>query len=120
MEVEAIMKQTASKKKKTLPRAGKKTRAIGKKDEIQDLCTTCNYAMDCVNATDEKRPVYYCEEYDDYTPPIEETAPETKAVEAVAATGTAKYTGICVNCEHRETCPHSMTEGGIWHCEEYA
>ncbi len=27
--------------------------------------------------------------------------------------------GLCMNCENRETCPLSKTEGGIWFCNEY-
>ncbi|MDI6808656.1 MAG: hypothetical protein QME66_06720 [Candidatus Eisenbacteria bacterium] len=32
---------------------------------------------------------------------------------------TAKYMGLCMNCEERETCTFLKTHGGVWHCEEY-
>ena len=31
----------------------------------------------------------------------------------------AKYKGLCVNCEHRETCTLPKPKSGVWHCEEY-
>jgi hypothetical protein len=30
------------------------------------------------------------------------------------------YLGLCCNCENNETCQIPKTEGGVWHCEEYA
>ena len=30
-----------------------------------------------------------------------------------------EYTGICVNCIHRDTCTFPKSEGGRTHCEEY-
>ena len=29
------------------------------------------------------------------------------------------YTGLCVNCVHRDTCTLPKCEGGKVHCEEY-
>jgi hypothetical protein len=37
-----------------------------------------------------------------------------------AAEDSAKYVGLCVNCEHRTTCRYPKPEGGLWHCEDYA
>ena len=30
-----------------------------------------------------------------------------------------EYTGLCVNCIHRDTCTFPKCEGGRTHCEEY-
>ena len=114
------MKSAASAKKREKKKVPRKGKPIAKKGKIQDLCTTCNHRAECVNATDEKRPIHYCEEYEDYTPQAEVPSPEIMPVEAAPEVGTPKYTGICVNCDYRETCANSSTEGGIWHCEEYA
>lgn len=27
--------------------------------------------------------------------------------------------GLCTNCELRPECAFPVTEGGVWHCEEY-
>ena len=88
-------------------------------DEFNDLCTTCTHEDGCVNAVDNKRPIYYCEEFESYTPPVAEPENDTRPVEANPA-DSEEYTGICINCDHRATCPNASTEGGIWHCEEYS
>jgi hypothetical protein len=111
------MKQQTSTKKRVMEKTTKKARAP-KKDVFNDLCTTCTYSSDCVNATDDKRPIHQCEEFDSYTPPVAE--PEIKAQPVEAKVDNMKYTGICINCDHRESCAQSATEGGIWQCEEYS
>ena len=113
------MKQTASTKKRAKEKTGKKTTLRKKIDEFNDLCTTCIHKDGCVNATDRTRPIHQCEEFDSYTPAVAEPETETQPVEAKPA-DPGKYSGICINCDHRETCAHSTTEGGIWHCEEYS
>jgi hypothetical protein len=30
------------------------------------------------------------------------------------------YTGLCINCDHRESCVFLESGAGGWHCEEYA
>lgn len=27
--------------------------------------------------------------------------------------------GLCINCEHRDTCTLPRPETGVWYCEEY-
>jgi hypothetical protein len=27
--------------------------------------------------------------------------------------------GLCLNCENRETCQYPISDGGVWHCDEY-
>jgi len=101
-------------------------------DDILDLCTTCNYMELCVRKKSLKRPIYYCEEFDISAPPTPPrpvaVRPPVKAAPGSSAEpetmaepdGKEVYTGICVNCDYRKECVRSRSEGGIWHCEEYA
>lgn len=113
------MKQTTSEKKRAKDKAGKKKIPRKRAEEFNDLCTTCNHFDGCINAKEHQRPIHNCEEFDSYTQLVEEPAVEAQPKE-VKAEDTKKYIGICINCDHREDCMHSSTEGGIWHCEEYS
>lgn len=92
--------------------------------EYNDLCVTCNYAATCVRRKHHGKPVWYCEEFDDYQPPAEKSA-KTSAItdlaeESEMAEDTSpRFKGLCCNCENRETCVIPKSEGGVWHCEEY-
>jgi hypothetical protein len=87
--------------------------------EHKDLCTTCNNPPECDSTRSGRRPVYFCEQFDDYTPP-KPARKSTKSGNQTEGIPNGKYKGICINCDHRETCANSCTEGGIWHCEEYS
>jgi hypothetical protein len=87
-------------------------------DDCVDLCTTCNHRKDCLSRKTLRRPVCFCEEFDAYTPPPEPRATPQECADSNTDLA-GQYTGICVNCDHREICRHACTEGGIWHCEEY-
>jgi hypothetical protein len=95
---------------------GKK--AKGKSPEEEGLCATCNNAPGCTLKEGKDGPVYQCEEFDGYQP-----APAKIEPIAAPKKGNGKearqYKGLCVNCEHRETCAHADLEGGVWHCENY-
>lgn len=85
--------------------------------EHNDLCTTCNNPPVCDSTKAKRRPVHNCEQFDNHVPPkpvfrISKEKPDEEP-------DYSGYTGICKNCEIRETCMSSGTEGGIWHCEEY-
>lgn len=87
--------------------------------EYKDLCSTCNYGSTCVRRQHHGKPVWQCEEFDDFQP-----APKRTVVRTAAAKRKAKpsklYLGLCSNCENNEICVIPKTEGGVWHCEEYA
>ncbi len=94
--------------------------------EFFGICTTCNDAPTCRNSRDSAHPVWNCEQFDDYTPPVIDTIENTMISTAISQTkpkpevfSTEKFKGLCINCDHRETCTNCDTEGGVWHCEEY-
>ncbi|MCX6646351.1 MAG: hypothetical protein NTY09_08340 [bacterium] len=126
------IKEGFSANRKIIQSNGKKARqtSSGSAIEYNDLCTTCNNPPVCDSTRAGRRPVYFCEQFDDYKKPGEAQRPGSPAkkskvisepeppMEQIQAAG-EKYTGICKNCDLRETCMNACAEGGIWHCEEY-
>ena len=89
------------------------------------LCMTCNNVPGCYHHA-RRGPALFCELFDGYAPPGERiisarAMPPAKPSVARHATEekASKYTGLCVNCDHRQTCTHQKPEGGVWHCEDY-
>jgi hypothetical protein len=91
------------------------------------LCVTCNNAPTCFHRA-RRGPALFCELFDNYAPPVErpgvaDTMSFTRPsvlLDAPTQQEEPKYTGLCVNCEHRKTCAHPRPTGGVWHCEDYA
>jgi hypothetical protein len=103
-----------------------------KGDEIDTrvgLCVNCKHHTACTFCGSPSEPKLFCEEFeclgascsefgdgisvvrDEPVPPvIESDAGEQDA---------GKYMGLCVNCENRESCCHTIPASGIWYCEEY-
>ena len=89
------------------------------------LCSTCNNAPNCFHRA-RRGPALFCELFDGYAPPAEraqsEQAPrsaDSSSARRATDEESPKYTGLCVNCDHRQTCTHPKPEGGVWHCEDY-
>ena len=80
------------------------------------ICTTCNHIDDCLFRLRNGRPVWFCEEFDNYVEPMFAVLPEETRVEP---NGRVKFMGLCLNCEDRLTCTYPKPDGGVWRCEEY-
>ena len=101
---------------------------VSKKVKYVGLCSTCRHAATCTYLKDAKCPVINCEEFEIE---ISELPRETFSGKDVSAskrlsTGrrssrddSARYKGLCSDCENRKTCMYPKPEGGVWHCEEY-
>lgn len=90
-------------------------------EEFLDLCSTCSDYPQC--SSDARRPVLFCEQYDDFVPAPERNInpkpiPEVKSA-PYSEPEEFQFKGLCINCDHRGTCPFARREGGVWHCEEY-
>jgi hypothetical protein len=83
------------------------------------LCVTCANADTCVYRKARGKDAQYCEMFDSsnggsgaravtFVAPVEPQVREQTALR-----------GLCVNCEHRDSCTLPRAEGGVWHCEEY-
>jgi hypothetical protein len=89
--------------------------------EVNGLCVNCNLAENCMYLKSNASAVHYCEEFADAGPKAEtklrKVAPQLEPRgELKQVTG---LKGLCVNCDLRTTCTHGITEGGVWHCENY-
>ena len=100
---------------------------MAEQDPYRDLCSTCRNADSCFFARGKDRPILQCEEFD-----VCEHAPRRMSggvnLPPAAAAGdessfedidSSRYTGLCRNCEQRESCKFSKPEAGVWHCGEY-
>jgi len=81
-----------------------------------DICSTCNHLQICMNRKDRLRPIWFCEEFDDYVP-VESAF---KIPEYKPRTNTTEFKGLCMNCENRNSCGFLRPNGGVWHCDEYS
>ena len=103
---------------------GTKTRGADAKSqvlEVSGLCVSCNLAENCMYRTGSKTAVHYCEEFTESGPKsqtmLRKVAPQLPPKEELRQVAGLK--GLCVNCDFRNTCTHGITEGGVWHCENY-
>ncbi|OGU54930.1 MAG: hypothetical protein A2V66_02200 [Ignavibacteria bacterium RBG_13_36_8] len=92
--------------------------------QYNDLCLSCNYSSLCTKRKNLMRPVWFCEEYDDYIAAKAESGNVFRNVKKNVIshsnnTDFNKFKGICSNCAIRDTCQYPKPENGIWHCEEY-
>jgi hypothetical protein len=99
---------------------------ISKLTQYNDICTTCNNAEICLAQGNKIRPVWFCEQFDDFDDTVTNSIPLLEKQPKYINYGSAKkemdsrqFKGLCINCELRDTCANCNTESGIWHCEEY-
>ena len=91
-----------------------------------DLCMTCNEAPTCFQRKIHGKPVWYCEQFDDYVPQkakvsytIDTTQSSKQSQLKVDKEKLNGLKGLCCNCENRETCTYPKSNGGVWNCEDY-
>jgi len=77
------------------------------------ICSNCEKLATCSYPSTISE-TWFCEEYSVAKPEEQIRVAENPVQEAPDRT-----LGLCMNCEHRATCPLSKTEGGIWFCNEY-
>ncbi len=87
-----------------------------------ELCDTCSHADGCGWRKMNRGPVQFCEEFEvqagEHWPPApRDAAPPTDPPAQALVYAMPK--GLCVNCDHRETCRLPRPESGVWHCQEY-
>lgn len=84
---------------------------------VRDLCQTCIHIETCSLREMPTTPVHDCDEYDDGSRAAVLSAVQTDP--APHSAPVALGVGLCVNCEHRNTCTLPRPAGGVWNCEEY-
>jgi hypothetical protein len=91
------------------------------------LCGTCIHAQLCgYRLRNPNSAVWHCEEFDCRAEPQAHASDdESELRESLRWGGAAekamqaRYTGLCKNCRHRETCRIRKDSVTVWHCEEY-
>lgn len=83
------------------------------------ICTTCNSAPECVNLKASSRPIWHCDQFDDYLP---EAKPAPRAADfspkpVIAING--GHEGLCQNCDNRKSCVNRVAGVAKWECEEH-
>lgn len=85
----------------------------------RDLCSNCNHAETCGARTRPKRPIFFCEQFDVFTPVPTSEPDRVLPTQTPERRNTSGRTGLCMNCDNVGTCICPKPEGGVWHCEEY-
>ncbi|MCC6159726.1 MAG: hypothetical protein IT350_16860 [Deltaproteobacteria bacterium] len=80
------------------------------------LCANCRHQATCMNRGRANGPVLFCEDHE--TDFVLRAISDTPIFTHVELKPTAR-TGLCVNCDFRDTCTHPVAEGGVWRCEDY-
>lgn len=117
--LEAQIPSKIQEEKKAMPVVVEEEAFPRKTVEYNDLCVTCNHAPECTSRKNIIRPVYFCEHFDDYIPQKPAEVKMEPKPEKVVEGNIHEFKGLCVNCDHRDTCAFPKPEGGVWHCEEY-
>jgi hypothetical protein len=87
-------------------------------DAAAGVCAACKYDPDCIYKTISTGVILQCEQFE--LGFREETAAPTQTPVRPGRKAIANgHLGLCVNCEHRDTCIYPKPEGGVWRCEEY-
>lgn len=98
-------------------------------DPSAGLCINCKHNTTCTFCGSPEKPKLFCEEFECMGAPCAEfgagiSIVKKKPAAPVIETGAGeqdacRHLGLCVNCENRESCCHTIPAGGIWFCEEY-
>ncbi|UCF06265.1 MAG: hypothetical protein JSV33_04355 [bacterium] len=92
------------------------------------LCINCKHYPECTFCGSPGKPKQFCEEFECMGASCSESGADMAVVrdepvvpsrEPDTIGQDIKLMGLCVNCEYRESCCHTKTNGGIWFCEEY-
>ncbi|MBW2589320.1 MAG: hypothetical protein JRD71_01135 [Deltaproteobacteria bacterium] len=99
-----------------------------KSTQNMGICVTCNNRPVCLsfqNSLRANRPIWNCEEFDDFVPGMESDFANIKKKSFFKKPNynddiiPGRTMGLCINCGNRKTCMLPSPAGGIWHCEEY-
>ena len=85
-------------------------------NEHQDLCWTCNDAVHCLDRKTLRRPVQFCEQFDDFVAVKPQFPPRSEGVHSQVKTD---LSGICMNCDEQQFCGRGRTGEAVWFCEQY-
>jgi len=96
-----------------------KERMMQEANEIRDLCSTCNFASECLQRATLIRPVLFCEEFDCFVPVFKKPVKETERYPAIPTADGSDHQGLCFDCMDRESCVYTTAGRKTLYCEEY-
>jgi len=87
------------------------------------ICSTCNDVDTCVRRQVHLKPVWDCDEFDNYVPQKAITRDLSylsgdRSISSIQDLGIS-LKGLCMNCQIAANCIYPKSEGGVWHCNEY-
>jgi hypothetical protein len=86
------------------------------------ICLSCNHRATCLFLASARRPIFFCEEFDDRATDSDQSTPAP----AMASTrveinyGEAQEQGLCANCTSKTDCMNRRHGVAVWHCEDYS
>jgi hypothetical protein len=87
------------------------------------VCLACKFDPDCIYEAASGGTILQCEQFE---MGFRQPAVQAPSLDELPFTGmpfhgraSRAYSGLCSNCDNRETCIYPKPEGGVWRCEEY-
>ena len=94
------------------------------KERCQEMgiCLSCVHRATCLFLASARRPIYFCEEFDDRNGNSESAAPAQVATanREEINYGEAQEQGLCANCVSKADCMNRRPGVAVWHCEDYS
>jgi hypothetical protein len=87
---------------------------------MQDgICLTCNHRPKCLFFKAARRPILFCDEFDNQTSDAHVEDPQTVLLVDGHSYEQGPLPSICVNCDNRLTCMHRKPDEPVLECEDY-
>ncbi len=97
--------------------------SMNNKNPVEQLgiCATCNSIDNCIHRKDQNGHIFYCDEYNgiDTSENNESEIQGTPIKHKNPIKKEQVFKGLCINCQKRFECTYALTNGGVWHCNEY-
>jgi hypothetical protein len=97
------------------PAAASRTTAYAKE---LGICQTCNHQPRCLFARAARRPIMFCDEFDN-TDATQSAPAASQPRPSGHTTGQGPEPGLCVNCDTRLDCNHREPGTTVHECEEH-
>ena len=91
------------------------------KNAVKSICLNCNERNSCMYRNDNEI-VYHCEDYSDTSLNlVDDIFKNYSAKKQKAPKRKVKYigSGLCVNCDHNQTCINNSGDRTVYFCEDY-
>lgn len=87
--------------------------------ENKSICSTCEHFSRCMLRQKNKKPVFFCEEYQPAGFKRDSFNGDGKRAWGGAVRTGSCYLGLCRTCRKLPSCSIAKPGGGTWHCADY-